>query len=146
MATRDDEAGWGWRGGELARAAAWGDALLAHEQQAAAGVAAARPDHADLGRRGDLPVARLAPHLRRALVQEAVAVQPSGRQLAAVRVERQPAVTRDPRAALDERSALADIAQAERFHPRHRQPGKAVVELRHLHVGGFEIGARPQLL
>ena len=38
---------------------------------------------------GDLAVAGLAPHLHRGLVQEAVAVQPAGRELAAVRVERQ---------------------------------------------------------
>ena len=36
-----------------------------------------------------------APHLGRGLVQEAVAVQPAGRELAAVRVERQLAVARD---------------------------------------------------
>ena len=54
-------------------------------------------DHADLGRRGDLAVAGLAPHLGRAFVQEAVAVQPAGRELAAVRVERQLAVAGDAR-------------------------------------------------
>ena len=52
---------------------------------------------ADLGRVRDLAVARLAPHLRRAFVQEAVAVQPAGRELAAVRVERQLAVAGDAR-------------------------------------------------
>ena len=61
---------------------------------------------------GDLAVAGLAPHLRRAFVQEAVAVQPAGRELAAVGVERQHAVARDALAALDERAALADAAEA----------------------------------
>ena len=47
-----------------------------------------------------------------AFVQEAVAVQAAGRELAAVRVERQHAVARDARAAVDERAALADPAEA----------------------------------
>ncbi len=86
-----------------------------------------------------------APHLRRAFVEEAVAVQPSGRELSAVGVQRQRPVARDARAAVDERAALADAAQPERLEPRHREPREAVVELRHLHVGGREVRARPQL-
>ena len=70
-------------------------ASVADEEEAAAGVAAAGGDDADLGRRRDLAVAGFAPHLDGGLVEEAVPVQPAGRQLAAVGVEREDAVTRD---------------------------------------------------
>jgi len=69
--------------------------LVAHQQEAPARIAAARGDHADLGRRRDLTIAPLAPHLHRTLVQEAVTVQTSGRELAPVCVERQAPVARD---------------------------------------------------
>src|SRR3954469_22355628 len=94
--------------------------LLADQQEAAAGVATAGADDADFGRGCDLALAGLAPHLRSAFVQEAVAVQPSCRQLAAVRVERELPLARDVLAAVDERAAPADLAQVQRFHPRHR--------------------------
>src|SRR4051794_30288902 len=108
--------------------------LLADEEEAAAGVAAARADDANFRGCCDLAVARLAPHLRRALVQEAVAMQAPGRQLPPVRVQGQLALTRDVLAAVDERAAAADLAQAQRLEPRHREPGEPVVQLRHLHV------------
>src|SRR5262249_6566945 len=95
----------------LAHAVLLGACLLAYEQQATAGISAAGRDHADLRRSRDLAVTGLAPHLRRALVQEAVAVQPAGGELTAVRVQRQAAVARDVLAAVDERTALADVAQ-----------------------------------
>ena len=60
-------------------------------------VAAAGAGDADLGGAGHLAVAGLAPQLGARLVQEAVAVQPAGRELAAVGVERQHAVARDAR-------------------------------------------------
>ena len=59
-----------------------------------------------------------------------------GRELPAVRVERELAVERDPLAALDERSALAEAAEAEGLEPRHRQPAEAVVQLGDVDVGG----------
>ncbi len=100
---------------------------------------------ADFGRVRDLAVARLAPHLRGPLVQEAVSVQAPGRQLAAVGVQRQLPVAGDAFAALDERPALADAAQPERLEPRHREPREPVVELGHLHVGRGVLGPLPHL-
>src|SRR5690606_22820534 len=99
------------------------------EQQAAAQRPAAGRGHRDLGIARHLPRAALAPQLHARLVQEAVAVQPPRRELTAVRVERNLAVERDARAALDERPALPLAAEAERLEPRHREEAEAVVAL-----------------
>jgi hypothetical protein len=87
-----------------------GTDLFAYEEQAAAGVASAGCDHADLRWCRDLAVARFAPHLRGSFVQKSVAVQAAARQLPAVGVERQLAVPRDAGSALDEGAALTDAA------------------------------------
>ena len=65
------------------------------EQQRAGEGAAAGAGDADLGVARDLAVAGLAPELHARLVDEAEAVQPAGRELAAVGVERELAVERD---------------------------------------------------
>ena len=92
-----------------------------------------------------MAVAALAAQLHDRFVQEAETVQPAGRELPAVRVERQLAVERDPLAALDERPALAAPAEAERLEPRHREPAEAVVQLGDVDVAGAQIGARPHV-
>ena len=84
---------------------------------------------------GHLALAGLAAHLEDGLVDEAEAVEPAGRQLAAVGVERQLALARDAVAALDERAALALAAEAERLEPRHGEEAEAVVELGDVDVG-----------
>src|SRR4051794_33409241 len=94
------------------------------EEEAPGQRAAARGCDADLRlptpRSHDLPLAGLAPQLRARLVEEAIAVEASGRELAAVRVERQQPVARDALSAFDERSALALAAEAESLEPAQR--------------------------
>ncbi len=97
------------------------------------------------GSPGHLALARLTPELHARLVEEAVAVQPTGRELAAVGVEREHAVAGDALAALDERSRLALAAEPHRLEPRHRDEREAVVHLGELHVGRLQVGAGPQL-
>src|SRR4051794_38446942 len=65
------------------------------EEEAAGEVAAAGAGDSDLGAAGDLPGAGLAPQLGAGLVEEAVAVEAAGGQLAAVGVERRLAVAGD---------------------------------------------------
>src|SRR4051794_12867731 len=109
------------------------------QEEAAGQRTAARGRHAHLGLAATGPhhltFAGLAPQLGARLVEEAVAVQPSRRQLPAVRVQREQAVPRDPLAALDEGTALALPAEAEGFEPAERDEAEAVVELRHVDVG-----------
>src|SRR5690606_4480950 len=108
------------------------------DQQTAAERAAAGRRHRHLGIARHLPLAALAPQLHARLVQEAVAVQAAARELTPVRVERELAVERDARAALDEGAALALAAEAERLEPGHREEAEAVVALGHVHVGGAQ--------
>src|SRR5262249_32828233 len=92
----------------------------------------------------DLARATFAPELDAGLVQEAEAVEPSARELTPVRVERDLAVERDRRAAFEEAAALALRAEAERLEPRERDEADAVVELRHVDVGGTQLRTLPQ--
>ena len=78
-------------------------------------------------------------------MQEPVAVEASGRELAAVGVDRQLAVARDARATVDERAALPHLAEAERLDPRHRDEREPVVGLEQLHVARLQVGAGPHL-
>ena len=109
--------------------------------------AARRPrnGHADLRASCDLALARLAAELQADLVQMTEAVQPAGRQLAAAGGERQLAVKRDPRAALDERSALALAAEAQALEPEQAEHAEAVVQPGDVDVGRLQVGARPQV-
>src|SRR5262245_14505678 len=77
------------------------------EEQAPGEWPASRGGHADLGVARHLPLPRLAPQLDARLVEEPVAVQSAGRELAAVRVERELAVARDALPAFDVRPGLA---------------------------------------
>jgi hypothetical protein len=79
-----------------------------------------------------LAITALAPRLRARLVEEAIAVQPARRQLAAAGVQRRLPVTRDPRAALDERPALTRAAEPKRLEPGQRDEAEPVVELGHV--------------
>src|SRR5690348_8473064 len=88
---------------------------------------AAVRDDRDLGITRHLTLAAVAAQLHDGLVQVPVAVQPPGRELPALRVQRYLAVERDALASFDERAALAVAAEAERFQPRHREPAEAVV-------------------
>ena len=65
-----------------------------------------------------LAITGFAAELHRRLVDESVAVGAAGRELAAVRVERQLTVERDAGAAVDEVLAFADRAESERLDPR----------------------------
>src|SRR5687767_4666836 len=100
--------------------------------------AAARQDR-DLRIARNLPVCALASQLHARFVQKAPSVQPPGRELSAVRVQRQRAVERDARSTLDEWAALTDRAEAEQFEPRQAVEREAVVDLGHVDV------ARPQI-
>ena len=84
---------------------------------------------------GHLALAGLAPQLQAGLVEEPVAVEAPGRQLAAVGVERDLAVAGDAAAALEERAALAVLAEAQRLEPAQRDEAEAVVQLGHVDVG-----------
>src|SRR5439155_2417641 len=87
------------------------------EQEAATRSAAARADDGSLGVL-HLPFAGVAAELSDGFVEEAVAVQATGRQLAAVRVEWEQTVTRDVRATGEEVLGLAPAAEPERLDPR----------------------------
>src|SRR4051794_13740509 len=85
--------------------------LPPRQQQTPTERPAAGGGHCHLGtapaRPHDLALTRLVPQLRARLVDEPVAVQPTGGELATVRVQRDDAVTGDVLAAVDERSPLA---------------------------------------
>ena len=115
------------------------------EEQGAGDRAAAVGDGRDLDVLRDLALAGLAAQLEDGLVDEPEAVEPAGRQLAAVGVERQLALAGDAVAALDERAALALAAEAERLEPRHGEEAEAVVELGDVDVAGLEVGALPEV-
>ena len=83
----------------------------------------------------DLPFAGVAAQLRHRLVDEAVAVEPTRRELAAVGVERQHAVERDVLPAVEEVLRLALAAEPERLEPRQAVEREAVVEQRDVDVG-----------
>src|SRR4051812_45491748 len=129
------------------RGGGWCGSAAVGEQERAGERTATGAGDAHLGVARHLALAGLAPQLDAGLVQEAVAVEPTGRQLAAVGVERQhTAVAGDVRAALDEAARLPVPAEPHRLEPRHRDEREAVVHLREVHVGGGEVGAAPQLL
>src|SRR6059036_1042849 len=98
---------------------ATGSAAVRQQQAPGQWATAGRRD-TDLGIARHLPLPRLAPELHTRLVEEAVAVQPAGRQLPPVRVQRQLAVARDALTAFDIRPRLAPAAEPHGFEPRHR--------------------------
>src|SRR6476659_8318273 len=107
------------------------------EQQRAGKRSAAGAGHADLRVPRHLTLPRLAPQLHTRLVEEAVAVQPTGGELTDVRVQREHTnVAGDVLPTLDKRAALAVAAEAHRLQPRHRDDREAVVHLREVDVGG----------
>src|SRR5262249_21143873 len=114
------------------------------EEEAAAGRATARARDRGL-RVLDLTFASLTAQLRDRLVDEAVAVEPSRRELPAVRVERQDPVTSDVGAAREEVLRLTRGAEPEGLDPRQAVEGEAVVELGHVDVRRREIGAGPEV-
>ena len=97
----------------------------------------------------DLAGTTVAAQLDDGFVDETHAVGAAGRELTAVRVERDhAALAGDVPAAVEEVLRLADAAEAEPFEPRHAVEREAVVELGDLHVGGPQRrcgsrGARP---
>src|SRR6202042_2220251 len=110
------------------------------EQEAAGLGAAADADRGDLHVLSDLPLPRLAPQLDAGLVQEAVAVQPAGGQLAAVGVDRQLAGRRVVLGVIKERADLAVLAEAERLDPLRGDVAEAVVERGEVHAARGEAG------
>src|SRR5882724_2908937 len=104
------------------------------EQHAAGDGTAAYGYHRDLRALGHLSLPRLAAQLQASFVQRPVAVHPPGRELAAVRVERQFAVAGDPHGALDEGAGLAVAADAKGLQPRDGEKGEAVVQLGEIEV------------
>src|SRR5215471_7481090 len=100
------------------RGAPWSPTV--REEQAPGEWPAAGGGHADLGVARHLPLPRLAPELHARLVQEPVAVEPAGRELAAVGVEGELAVARDALPPFDVRPRLAVAAEAHGLEPRHR--------------------------
>ena len=85
------------------------------------------------------------PQLHHRLVDEPVAVGPSGRQLAAEGVERQLAPEGDTGGIGQEVAGLADAAEAQGLDPAEAVEGEAVVQLGHVHVLGPEGGPRPEV-
>ena len=73
----------------------------------------ARREQRHLGLLRHLPLAAFAAQLHTCFVEETPPVQPPGRELATVCVERQLAVERDARATFDERTTFAHLAEAK---------------------------------
>ena len=78
-------------------------------------------------------------------MQEAVAVEPAGRELTARGVEREGPVAGDTGTAFDEGPALARPAELQRLEPEHGQVAEPVIDLGDVDVGRGEVGAAPHL-
>ncbi len=116
---------------------------VARQEQTAPERTAAGADHRHLGAARDLALVAAFPQLDARFVQESVAVQASGRQLTAVRVQGDVPVEGDPFAPVDEWTTFAVTAEAQRFEPRQRDEAEPVVQLGDVDISRLQIGAGP---
>src|SRR3546814_6869601 len=103
----------------------------------------AHPAHRGL-RVCDLTPAALSPELGAGFVQQAEAVQPPARELAAAGVDREAPAGADM-AIGDEILRLAMTAEAESLEPIGHEDAEAVIERKHVDAGGLHVGTRPEV-